>query len=133
MDKVRLDKGTLLAKVRENRQKHLKEYEEACAGYIEVAKAQVDDAIKRLQLCREELDANQPITVENIYFNSLKKPQCHVADYDQVIAMLEMSIDNFVEMTDKLFSQYVMDRWHWTPEWEVTKMSYRVSSTSSSS
>ena len=44
---------------------------------------------------------------------SLPEPADHTADYDRVISMLEMSADDFVQISAEQFDQHVLDNWRW--------------------
>ena len=45
---------------------------------------------------------------------NLVEPADHTEDYDRVLAMLEMSVDDAVILSAEEFSQYVLDRWIWS-------------------
>jgi hypothetical protein len=42
---------------------------------------------------------------------SLTEPSDHTKDYDRVVAMLEMSVDETIILDAHDFDQYVMDNW----------------------
>lgn len=44
---------------------------------------------------------------------ALPEPIDHTRDYDRVIAMLEMSVDEDIELMSHEFDQYVLDNWQW--------------------
>ena len=55
---------------------------------------------------------------------SLAEPADHTEDYDRVLAMLEMSVDETVILSSEEFSQYVLDRWTWSRFATSTNQSY---------
>ena len=54
----------------------------------------------------------------------LSHPVSNLEDYDEVIAMLEMTTDKEVELTSDQFRQYVMDKWHWRASAYALNQSY---------
>ncbi len=123
MKRVKVKKQELLAKVMANREIHVKEYKEACLGYREQAIKRIDEVMDRLKRQVSALKEGEAIALAAVRFD-LPVPESHKDDYDQVIAMLNMSVDDEIELDDEGFSQYVMDHWKWRQGWEVTKMSY---------
>ena len=101
MKSVWIKKQDLLAKVKENRELHSKLYLEAVDGFKKAV-------VEKLELYLED-------TKKGKYHSSyhLEEPINQLADYDRVIAMLEMSINEDIELSDQEFDQYVLDNWHW--------------------
>ena len=55
---------------------------------------------------------------------SLPEPQDHTEDYDSVIAMLEMSVEDIIELDADSFQRYVLDKWSWKRAADFTNLSY---------
>lgn len=123
MKEVKCKKSELVEKLRANRDIHIKEYREACAGYREQALAKVDEIMDSLKRQISALREGEAVPLANIFF-SLPAPQSHAAEYDQVLAMLHMSVDDEVTLSHGDFAKYVMDDWDWKEAWEGTKVSY---------
>lgn len=113
MDTVKVKRVGLLAKVRTNRQKHRKIFEEALEGYRE-------QAIKELDAILAEARAGKRIRRAI----ALDEPIDQTLEYDRVIAMLEMSIEPTITLSSVAFSNYVLDQWHWSPMVSATNMKY---------
>ena len=62
----------------------------------------------------------------------LTAPEDHTEDYNQVIQMLEWSIDEEVELVRSDFVRYVMDDWGWKQDFLENSSSYSTSSSISS-
>ena len=45
---------------------------------------------------------------------TLTEPSNHAKDYDRVITMLEMSVDDTITLDAQAFDRYVMDNWDWS-------------------
>jgi hypothetical protein len=50
----------------------------------------------------------------------LQRPTSHIKEYDRVLDMLEASLDEEFELSDKEFSQYVRDEWSWKTDFITT-------------
>ena len=102
MDEVKIRKGELLEAVRRNRETHRDLFLKAQEGFRNTVIAELDS---RLDKARR----NQPFSA----VLNLPEPQDHTADYDRVIRMIEMSVDDEVVLQAHEFDQYVMDNWSW--------------------
>lgn len=124
MREVKVKRSELLEKVRLNRKKHVAEYEEAVAGYKKAAIQEVDRALERLRARIDELQAGEVIHLQAVSFN-LRVPENHAKDYDQVITMLEMSVDEELSVRSDEFACYVMDDWGWKEEFLNVSNAYK--------
>ena len=115
MNKVRVNRDNLLAIVLKNRASHRKLFEEALEGWknavINALTVAVDEAKKGKNF--------------HTSFN-LPRPSDHTNDYDCVIDMLEMSVDDVLEIENSLFRQYVRDDWSWTQDFLTSNRRYSV-------
>jgi len=102
MEKITVHKAELLEKLQENRANHRAIFEEALGGYQA-------EAIKILERHIATLHAGKR---RNVQIGMLV-PEDHTSDYNRAIAMIEMSIDDTIVLSEKDFGQYVMDDWGW--------------------
>ena len=110
---IKVDKKTLLDKLKLNRDNHVSEYDNAVEGYKQSV---VDELTRWLEKART---GKKVIT--RIIFD---EPACHEEDYDTVIQMLEMSVDDTVYVTMTEFKQYVEDKWGWKEAFSMTNAKY---------
>jgi len=87
MKTVRLKRDQLLEILRENRKNHRDGFLEALEGYREQAIAELE---KMLEEAKDKKRIRRTVT--------LAEPMDQTKDYDRVIKMLEMSIDEEVEL-----------------------------------
>lgn len=113
MKTVRVERLVLLEKLEENRDAHRDLFLEAQKGYRKAV-------IKELDQMLQEARDGRPIR----RYLELPEPQDHTNDYDNVIAMLEMSVDETIELTSTDFSQYVRDDWSWKALAQLVNTSY---------
>lgn len=102
MNTVKVDKYKLLTTVKENREKHRDTFLTAQEGYRH---AVIEELDRMLQDARN----NKKIRVSV----GLIAPQDMTNEYDNVIAMLEMSVDTEITLSSTEFSHYVRDDWSW--------------------
>lgn len=92
----------LLEALKKNRETHLTEYKDATSNYR--------------KLLGEELITMQGQVEQGLdidHYVHLKKPESHVKEYDQAIAMLEMTSETQIEIDGHTFAKLVMDEWDW--------------------
>ena len=111
---VVLPKEELLKILGNNRGQHRQEFEKALAGYKKAAIRSLEKRIKQLEDGKEGVE---------LYIN-LPTPRDHTHDYDRVIRMLSMHVDNQIEISERRFDQIVMDHWSWTDEFSTTNSAY---------
>ena len=61
---------------------------------------------------------------------TLTEPSNHIKDYDRVITMLEMSVDQTITLEAHDFDRYVMDNWDWSRFALSTNTAYAAESPS---
>lgn len=110
MQTVKIKKVELLKKIQENRNEHVAEYLTAYEGYKQAVVKQLEEMLENAK------NGDVRKTAVN-----LPVPQNHIKEYDRVIAMLLMSVENTIELTVHDFDRYVLDEWDWK---EMTKMSF---------
>jgi hypothetical protein len=111
--KVTVKKNELLAAIRKNRDGHRAEFETAQKGYRTAVIAELDTMLK---------DACKGRKIRRAI--ELVEPQDHTKDYDRVIRMLEMSTATEIVITEKQFSQYVLDEWGWMANFKGSTSRY---------
>lgn len=113
MQAIKVDRKELLNKLTENRDTHRALFLEAQAGYRH---AVIDILEQRLAEARAGRSFN--------YHISLAVPSDQTRDYNRVIAMLEMSLGDAVELSEEDFAQYVQDDWSWKRQWLHSNRDY---------
>ena len=113
MKKVTVKQDELLGILRENRETHKTDYEDAYKGYLETCG-------EKLMELLEEFKAGEREIVQWTEF----PPQSQVKDYDRVIRMLELSVDSEIELAADEFANFVQDDWHWKDNWTISNSAY---------
>jgi len=137
---VKVEKGRLLAKLRENRAQHRQEYKEACEGYATLARENLlrkfEKAKKELERAHSELlarfDDFDPktdmldtfILHQGVSFK-LQVPVDHTKDYDIAIQMAEWSVSDEIEITQSQLQCFIMDYWGWKNDFENVSNFYK--------
>jgi hypothetical protein len=113
MHSVKVKRDVLLEKVTKNRDAHRDLFLKAQQGYRADVITELDQMLKN---ARE----GKPI-VRSV---SLTEPQDHTEDYNRVITMLEMSVEDAITLDSHSFDNYVMDNWAWKAFAEGTNAFY---------
>ena len=113
MRTVRINRDEFVAKVQKNRDAHRSVFEHALEGYRE---RWIEELERRLQDVRRGRAIDQ-------YFR-LPEPENHTGDYDRVLTMARMSVDEVVELSEDEFAMYVMDQWAWKNDFARTATMY---------
>ncbi len=112
---VRVSKDALINRIKDNRDKHRTIYEEAMEGW------------KRTVIQELERAYDQALKGER-FLNRVfvPRPEDHTDEYDTVIELLEMSLDEELELTQQEFANYVLDKWRWRDAFLTTASNYGV-------
>lgn len=116
MNTVRVSVPKLVQTMKENRDAHQKQYEEALEGWQEDVITALTENLAAAKADGEDLE--QYLSV------SLPKPRNYTETYDQVIQMLEFGLAEEVELSSQEFSQYVMDNWNWKAQFTHSHSMY---------
>ena len=106
MDEVTVRKDELLETVRANRDTHRGVFEAALEGWK-------SEALRTLNNKVPDLEAGRLPALQWM----VQAPEDHTRDYDKVIKMLEMSVDDEITLSQAEFTMYVMDQWAWRNQW----------------
>ena len=112
MEKVRIKRDTLIEALRTGREEHARDFKEAVEGFREEAGRAIEEAKQKLDSNDEDLSVH------------LAYPSNHDNDYAVKIAMLELSEDTVIEVTQAEFRAYVLNDWTWRREWLVSNSAY---------
>ena len=113
MNTVKVNKQELLKKLQANRAAHRDLFIKAQTGYRELVIQELDKSIA---------DARAGRAIRTHI--RLEAPQDHTSEYDNVIEMLRMSVDETIELEAHAFQCYVLDKWQWAAADLLTKTAY---------
>ena len=100
----------ILDKIKENREKHIKEFEESKKNFLIVI----------VGAAKEMLEKVSALTMDKSNFGSFSQdlsvpvPHSNVEDYDRVIDMLTRATDEEINLDQTLFEQLIQDKWAWS-------------------
>ncbi|AMV24681.1 hypothetical protein VT84_09820 [Gemmata sp. SH-PL17] len=120
---VKVKRDELLAVLRENRERHIREYKAACIGYREVALGRLEESFQEAREVVNRLKEGQTVSVVGFRI-SLSVPVNYEKAYDQIIRMMEMSVDTEIVLTASQFACFVMDDWEWKEDWAASIAQY---------
>lgn len=118
MRSVKMNKTELLAIVRENKTKHIAEYEEAVTDYKALA---INISKENLKLANTgDLDKLKEIKAMPV------PPVSYENDYNRAVRMLELSVEKFIDLEDDVFNQLVLDEWRWKQVFSLSNSTYKT-------
>ena len=110
---IEVRKADLIAKIKENRDKHIIDYNEAVVSYRKEAKKQLAEQKKALD--RGELN----IRVQLI------TPIDMTSEYNKRIEMFEWDIKDVVELSQGEFNEYILDELDFAINARLSNMTYK--------
>jgi hypothetical protein len=113
MQNIKVKKTELLEKMRDNRDAHREAFLAALEGYRQHALRELNQRVKALEEGR-----TPEITID------ILRPVDHTRDYDRVIGMLEMDVEEELTLSEMDYSQYVKDDWQWKRQWTLSNSGY---------
>ena len=122
MKSVTVSKVELLRAVAANREQHRSAFEIALNGFLAESQRELASLVEKVRN-RDVRAAKSPFTTRGIYID-LPLPEDHTADYDRVLRMLAMSVDENIELSGQEFRSYVMDDWDWKEQWSASNSLY---------
>lgn len=117
--KVSISRDELLAKLRENRTKHVETYEAAMEVYRLRLVTEFEARLAQLDLS----DTPELIAAVETYVK-LPKPEVHADDYDRAISMVNWHQGDTIELEEHQFAELVMDQWGWHKSFISNTTSY---------
>ena len=137
---VEVDRLRLIEKLKENREKHIQEFEQAMAGFKENVREKIEEefakAAKKLERAQTEKLAlledtpkeeiagvfGRVCLLDNLYLN-LEAPRNYSKEYDAAIGIAEWEVAETMKLTHAEFTCFILDEWDWKSQFDrVTKM-----------
>lgn len=115
MQKIKVKKAELLEVLEKNRNAHNGIFREAQDGFRKLVIAELE---KRLELARKGKKFD--------LYMRLPEPEDHTRDYERIISMLKMDLNDTVELSETDYSQYVLDDWEWKRQFLGTNRAYSL-------
>lgn len=105
----------LLDAIKANRERHINDFEEALGEYRRRA---TECLFNAWQEAKDGGEIRRTV--------DLPEPKSHKDDYDQIIAMLEMTSDEIIRLDSREFAMFVMDDWEWKKQFVHVNRSYNI-------
>jgi len=113
MHSVKINRNELLGIVRQNKEKHIKEFNEAVEDF---KKAVIKVSEENIALVNEGKIELKSIPI---------KPVSYESSYTRAIRMLELSVDTEIELELHDFDQLVQDEWQWKQTFSTMNSTYK--------
>ena len=113
MRAVRIDRDKFVDRVQANRDGHRATFEKALEGYRVRVIHELERRVRHVNEGR----------AFDLYFR-LPEPEDHTDDYDRVLEMARLSVDEVIELTADDFASFVLDQWGWKQNFLDTTAMY---------
>ena len=117
MHAVKVDRKKLLKIVTENKEKHIKDFNESVEDYkaatLKLAEANLE-LVKSGDL--DQIAKTKPMP---------GKPVSYENNYTRAIRMLELSVEKEIEVEEDVFNQLVLDEWAWKNQFIASSTLYK--------
>jgi hypothetical protein len=114
---VNVSRLQLLSALRSNLEKHKRDYAEAVVNYRIALQVDLTAALVQANDPKSRLDKI------NVDFDH---PKSYANQYQQVIDMLEYSVDETINLDSQAFRAYVKDEWSWKSSFELANSTFSV-------
>lgn len=115
---VNVSRTALLEKLIANLAEHKKDYQEAILGFK--VKLLVD-----LQQAIIDVNASEPEGLKDLESVSFAGPISYADEYNEIIEMMKMSVDENITLDNRSFQQYVMNKWTWSDHFNNSTKIYK--------
>lgn len=122
---VNVSRKDLLAKLKENREIHKKDYQEALVGYKIKLVADLKHALDQA----ERMPVERMQTLRAVPFDC---PRSYEAEYNEIIDMMEVSVDDVINLDSSDFKSYFKNEWSWSNGFTMSANLYKSISASAS-
>lgn len=141
---TKVDKAKLIERLKKNKKKHTKEYNEAVAGYREASLRKLEDAYVRAKNgleknyteLKDKLSKFDPASEECRDMDShlvliqsasinMSLPQSYEQEYEKAISMMGWDTRDEIELTYAEFMCFVEDCWDWSDDFKAVSAFYK--------
>lgn len=109
---INVNKADLIAKIKENKENHIKEFDKAVVAYKEVALKQLKKQLERVE--EGALDATLDLIT----------PVNNGDNYDNILQMFEWEEEDIVQLEQAEFQEYVQDTTDFAVTARMSNMMY---------
>lgn len=122
MEAVNVKRDNLIAKIEANRAKHLRTYEVAIKAWRQKLADALRKYANRISEARSKVLRGKDLPP--IPAPHLPKPTKFLAEYDRVLGMLRMSVEQIVKLDASDYDRYILDKWDWSEMFANSTVSY---------
>ena len=114
MNTIKVATSELIGIIKDNRTTHITEFKEAVESYQQEVVEVLEEGLRKAKAGKKYITSFH-----------VQKPESHEDDYDTIIGMLELSVDETVTLDHNQYKQYVQNVWFWSDTFNSTKAYYQ--------
>jgi len=125
---VHVKRTQVLEKLKQNRSKYSEIFECAYKAYLERVEKWLENVVEEIRGQLELWQNNSTAAIadhEDLRLSChLPKPENHLEDYDDAIALLEDATDEEIEMTTEQHAAFMCNKWDWMHSAKASMSAY---------
>ena len=115
-ESIRVRRDKVLTTLKQNKEMHCKQFEEAIEGWIDSAKAKAFEVLQELQSDKAR---------ETDILIHLPKPVSFEKEYEKAIKMFELEVRDEVDISNSDFQRFFLDEWSWKHDFLSNTIMYK--------
>ena len=120
--KVSALRSGLLATLKENREKHISDFNDAYVGWLEAVREELSTNLD--QVCKAIDNKSTNVRNVDVSRRAHQRPESHQREYDRAIQMLELHVVDTLDISADDVQKYVMDEWDWSDTFNASTTLY---------
>lgn len=109
---IKVNKQSLINRIKENKENHIKEYKKAVIAYKKEALKQLAELTKKVKDGQLKISLNLVSPIDN------------TKHYDNVIQMFDWDVNDEVDLTQNEFNEYIQDQTEFARQAKFSNSSY---------
>ena len=114
---INISRYTVLEKLKENLAIHTAQYAEALDDYKKLIAIRLTEALK-------QVNEGTPAAAAEVRVK-FDPPTDHRKDFEEVIEMLEYSLDDVLNLDQESFKAYIKNEWSWSQSFSTSNALYK--------
>jgi len=121
--KMKVKVVDLIEKVKANRKKHEETYKKAVKVYMDKIAEALDDRKEEMEQFESDKASYEELAAIGGGFG-FTPPRSYLDSYDDILAVLEMTLEEELELDSQQLANIIRDKWDWEREFNASTVMY---------